>query len=73
MAEKIVNMYPVNGVQVRVGTQHKLVVVHLPYVTGLGTPQQREHNDHAYALLPEQAALLRDSLTTALAQVAAGS
>jgi hypothetical protein len=69
MAEKIVNMYPVTDVQVRVGTEHRLVIVHLPYVTGMGTPQQRQHGDHAYCLLPEQAALLRDTLTTALMQV----
>jgi hypothetical protein len=70
MAEKIVPMYPVTGFQVRVGTQHKLVVVSLPYLTGVGTAQQREHSDHAYCLLPEQAALLRDQLTTALREVA---
>lgn len=69
MAEKFVNMYPVTDVQVRVGTEHKLVVVHLPYITGMGTPQQKEHGDHAYCLLPEQAELLRDTLTTALMQV----
>jgi len=70
MAEqKIVNMYPVADLQVRVGTEHKVVIVHLPYFTGFGTKQQREHGDHAYCLLPEQAELLRDSLTTALMQV----
>ena len=72
MAEKFVNMYPVTGIQVRVGTEHKLVIVHLPYVTGMGTTEQKEHADHAYCLLPEQAALLRDTLTTALMQVGPG-
>jgi hypothetical protein len=72
MAEKNVHMYPVSGVQVRVGTEYKVVVVHLPYITGFGTAQQQERQDHAYCLLPEQAALLRDSLTTALMQVGAG-
>ena len=72
MAEKIVNMYPVSGVQVRVGTEHKIVVLHMPYISGIGTPEQREHQDHAYCLLPEQAQMLRDSLTTALMQVGEG-
>ena len=72
MAErKIVNMYPVGDVQVRVGTEHKVVVLHLPYFTGFGTKQQVEHSDHAYCLLPEQAQLLRDSLNTALMQITA--
>jgi hypothetical protein len=61
----------VGDVQVRVGTEHKIVVLNIPYFTGFGTKQQREHNDHAYALLPEQAQLLRDSLNTALMQVSA--
>lgn len=69
MAEQFVNMYPVSDVQVRVGTEHKLVIVHLPYLTDFGTPRQKVHGDHAYCLLPEQAALLRDTLTTALMQV----
>jgi hypothetical protein len=69
MAEKFVNMYPVTGIQVRVGQEHRIVIVHLPYVTGIGTAQKQEHADHAYCLLPEQAELLRDTLTTALMQV----
>jgi hypothetical protein len=64
-------MYPVSGVQVRVGTEHRIVVLHLPYITGMGTPQQKEHQDHAYCLMPEQAVLLRDSLSTALMEIEA--
>jgi hypothetical protein len=69
MARKVVNIYPVSGGEIRVGTKHKVVVLRLPYFTGIGTPEQQEHLDHAYCLMPEQATNLRDSLTAALKQI----
>jgi BssS protein family len=64
--KKIVDLYPVAGVQVEIEGEPKLVVVHLPYLTGFGSPQQREHQDRAYCFMPEQAEALRDALTEAL-------
>jgi hypothetical protein len=66
VAKNIVDLYPVAGIQVEIEGEPKLVVVHLPYLTGFGTPQQQEHQDRAYCFMPEQAEILRDALTAAL-------
>jgi hypothetical protein len=66
MNEKLVDLFPVTGVQVKVDTSQKLVIVHLPCISGFGSPDQEERQERAYCLLREQAAILRDSLTAAL-------
>jgi len=64
--EQNAKLYPVAGVQVKVETKQRIVVVQLPYFTDFGLPEQQEHQERAYCMLPEQAAILRDSLTEAL-------
>ncbi len=66
MTQQIKELYPVAGIQVQVETEQRVVLVHLPYFTDFGTDKQQEHQQRAYVMLPEQAAILRDSLSEAL-------
>lgn len=71
MPEKNVPLHPASGIQVKVKPDVGLVVVHVPYWTDFNTEKQELHDDHAYALLEEQALELRNSLNEALRRIAA--
>lgn len=66
MNQRTATVYPVAGLEVKVETEKRIVIVHLPYFSDFGTEKQQENAERAYVMLPEQAAILRDSLTAAL-------
>lgn len=72
MEQKKVELYPIVGMQVNIATDDKVVIMHLPYIRGFGTPSQEELQDRAYCLLPEQAVMLRDALDNVINHINAG-